>query len=161
MQNLKPLFIKQKYVASCSEKLRRVSTRRGYRRTYFRTYCAESGSSDRTFQRCGKSTPCRELELQDRFVKSVKPDPERQIDHFDTVVKGLALTVSPGGTKTWSLLYTKPTTGKRARMKDRALSGDQPRQSAREGARDARGHWRGAKTPLPEKKGRGSLAGRL
>lgn len=91
------------------------------------------------------------LELQDRFVKSVKPDSERQVDHFDTVVKGLALTVSPGGTKTWSLLYTKPTTGKRARMK----IGRYPEitlAKAREKARETRAGVGEGKDPVAEKK---------
>lgn len=92
-----------------------------------------------------------QAELTDRFCRSVKPDPGRQIDHFDTVVKGLTLTVSPGGTKAWGLFYTKPASGKRARMK----IGRYPEISlakAREKARETRATIGEGQDPATEKK---------
>lgn len=57
------------------------------------------------------------VEMTDRFCQSAKAIEGKQTDFFDTVVRGLCLRVSPGGTRTWNLVYTKPGDGKRARMK--------------------------------------------
>ncbi len=57
------------------------------------------------------------VELTDRFCRSAKGVEAKQTDYFDEAVKGLCLTVSPGGTKTFNLIYTRPVNGKRARMK--------------------------------------------
>jgi integrase len=57
------------------------------------------------------------IELTDRFCKSARGVEAKQTDYYDEAVKGLCLTVSPGGTKTFNLIYTRPGDGKRARMK--------------------------------------------
>jgi hypothetical protein len=56
------------------------------------------------------------VSLTDRFVAGVKS--AEQTDYFDDFSKarGLALRVSKGGRKTWSLLFTPPGQRKRARM---------------------------------------------
>jgi integrase len=53
------------------------------------------------------------VHITDRMAKSVKTD--AQVDYFDTQVPGLALRVSPNS-KSWSLLYSRPGTRKRARI---------------------------------------------
>lgn len=57
------------------------------------------------------------VEMTDRFCQAAKPLEGKQTDFFDAVVRGLCLRVSPGGTRTWNLIYTKPGDAKRARMK--------------------------------------------
>ncbi len=57
------------------------------------------------------------VELTDAFCRTAKPVEGKQTDYFDTNTIGLCLRASPGGTKTWQLLYTRPSDGKRARMK--------------------------------------------
>jgi hypothetical protein len=57
------------------------------------------------------------LLLTDRFCDRAKPrsgDP--QTDYFDATVSGLALRVAASGRKTWTLHFTSPHGGKRARM---------------------------------------------
>jgi integrase len=39
------------------------------------------------------------------FIEGPKPHPDRQLDHWDSKVSGLGLRVSPGGRKTWVLMY--------------------------------------------------------
>jgi integrase len=56
------------------------------------------------------------VSLTERFVAGVKS--EDQTDYFDDLrqARGLALRVSRGGRKTWTLLFTPPGETKRARM---------------------------------------------
>ncbi len=85
------------------------------------------------------------LSLTDRFcagAKSTKP----QTDYFDEQAPGLALRVSSQGRKTWTLLFTSPHDGKRARM----TLGGYPATSlarARTLATEARGHLDEGKDP--------------
>jgi integrase len=44
-------------------------------------------------------------ELKDAGIRSLKTEPGKQLVVFDTVMKGLVLTVSAGGTKAWSALH--------------------------------------------------------
>jgi len=55
------------------------------------------------------------IKLTDRFCDSAKPDGGVRTDYFDTVVSGLALRTWQGG-KSWSLHFTAPRDGKRARV---------------------------------------------
>src|SRR5215831_2698572 len=52
--------------------------------------------------------------LTDRFCERAKSE-SAQTDYFDENVSGLALRVSVGGVKAWTLHFTGPT-GKRARI---------------------------------------------
>src|ERR1700739_4648080 len=57
------------------------------------------------------------LQLTDRFCSHAKPQSgEAQSDYFDQTVAGLALRVAASGRKTWTLHFTSPGDGKRARM---------------------------------------------
>ena len=47
------------------------------------------------------------VQLTDRFCASVK-SAEAQTDYFDATISGLALRVTSGGTKSWSLLHGTP-----------------------------------------------------
>lgn len=89
--------------------------------------------------------------LNDRFCETTKPAEGKQVEHFDTVVQGLSLLVSPGGTKSFYLSYTRPGDGKRARIKigrypDISLS------RAREKARAGRGEVTEGHDPVAEKR---------
>ena len=42
--------------------------------------------------------------LTARFVENVKPT-ARRLEHFDTVVRGLALRIATSGTRSWVLMY--------------------------------------------------------
>lgn len=91
------------------------------------------------------------IELTDRFCLSAKPVDGKQTDYFDENTKGLCLRVSPAGTRSWNLVYTKPSDGKRARMK----IGRYPEMKlgkAREKARAARGQVGQGTDPLVERK---------
>ena len=77
------------------------------------------------------------VKLNDKFCKSVKAQIGRQVDYFDELVTGLCLRVSPGGTLTWQLIYTRPENKKRARVKLGRYP-DMPLADAREAARGAR-----------------------
>ncbi len=91
------------------------------------------------------------IDLTDRFCQSAKPIDGKQTDFFDTLVKGLCLRVSPGGTRTWNLVYTRPTDGKRARMK----LGRYPEiklGKARESARGTRARIGEGSDPIAEKR---------
>ncbi|WP_158595875.1 tyrosine-type recombinase/integrase [Oleomonas cavernae] len=90
-------------------------------------------------------------ELTDRFCQTVKPAVGKQVDHFDTLVAGLCLRISPGGTKTFFQVYTKPGDGKRAWLK----LGRYPEMTlaaARKRAREARGEIGEGADPIAEKK---------
>jgi integrase len=52
--------------------------------------------------------------LTNRFVETIKA--KVPSDYFDSKTPGLGLRVSPAGHKAWSLIFTAPTTGKRARL---------------------------------------------
>ena len=53
--------------------------------------------------------------LTDRFCERAKATGS-QTDYFDEQITGLALRVAASGRKTWSLHFTSPRNGKRARM---------------------------------------------
>jgi integrase len=77
------------------------------------------------------------LALTDRFVATCKADGALQTDYFDSHTPGLALRVSVGGHKAWTIHFTAPGNGKRAR----ATVGTYPSTSlaaARTRAREAR-----------------------
>jgi len=58
------------------------------------------------------------LRLTTRAVEAVQTEEGRtQTDFVDTSVAGLVLRVGAGGTKAWSLVYSHPITGRRARVK--------------------------------------------
>ena len=52
--------------------------------------------------------------LTNRFVETIKA--KVPSDYFDSKTPGLGLRVSPAGHKAWSLIFTSPATGKRARV---------------------------------------------
>jgi integrase len=86
------------------------------------------------------------VSLTDRFVAGVKS--KDQTDYFDdrASTRGLALRVSKGGRKTWTLLFTPPGEAKRARM----TLGTYPATSlaqARTLAIEARGHLEQGQDP--------------
>jgi hypothetical protein len=56
-----------------------------------------------------------QLSLTDRFAAGAKSG-QIQTDYFDDKVPGLSLRVTSSGRKTWSLIFTSPKGGKRARM---------------------------------------------
>jgi hypothetical protein len=55
------------------------------------------------------------LLLTDRFCDRAKSE-TAQTDYFDETVSGLALRVAASGRKTWTLHFTSPGAGKRARL---------------------------------------------
>ena len=55
------------------------------------------------------------LELSDRFIATLKPQ-EIAADYFDSKARGLNLRVTPTGVKAWSVMFTSPKDGKRARL---------------------------------------------
>jgi integrase len=77
------------------------------------------------------------LALTDRFVAGVKV--AERVDYFDAKTRGLALRASSAGRKAWTLIFTSPKDGKRARM----TLGTYPATSlaeARTRATEARGY---------------------
>ena len=44
--------------------------------------------------------------LSDAFIRTVRPDPDRVIVYWDTLQRGLALTVQPSGHLAWKCVYT-------------------------------------------------------
>jgi integrase len=92
------------------------------------------------------------VDLSDRFIAALKPD-KKPTDYFDTHPKarGLNLRVMPSGIKTWSLLFTSPKDGKRARLS----LGTYPATSlatARTRVIEARGKIEAGTDPREEKK---------
>lgn len=90
------------------------------------------------------------VKLTDPFCRTVKAENGRQVDYFDKLVTGLCLRISPGGTRTWQLVYTRPGNNKRARIKlgrypDKTLA------AAREAAQAARVKLAGGGDPGREK----------
>jgi hypothetical protein len=55
------------------------------------------------------------VDLSDRFIAGLKPNKTAQ-DYFDTKARGLNLRVTPNGVKAWSVMFTSPRDGKRARL---------------------------------------------
>ncbi|GGA81314.1 integrase [Brucella endophytica] len=55
------------------------------------------------------------VRLTTRFIDSIKIDV--RTDYHDTLVQGLSLRISPSGTKTWNLLYTRESDGTKQRVK--------------------------------------------
>jgi len=55
------------------------------------------------------------LDLSDRFIAGLKPG-DKPADYFDSKCRGLNLRVMPSGLKSWSVMFTDPSTGKRARL---------------------------------------------
>tara|TARA_R110002020_G_scaffold6361_13_gene26900 strand:+ start:178 stop:1398 length:1221 start_codon:yes stop_codon:yes gene_type:complete len=53
--------------------------------------------------------------LTDSFCKSVSAD--ERTDYQDDVVRGLSLRVSPNGTKTWNVIFTRESDGAKQRVK--------------------------------------------
>jgi integrase len=65
--------------------------------------CANTRPSDLKSGRCAMR-----VQLTDRFCASAKSTGAPQTDYFDESVSGLALRVTTGGTKAWTLLYGSP-----------------------------------------------------
>jgi integrase len=53
--------------------------------------------------------------LTSRFCESIKV--EERTDYQDEIVRGLALRVSPNGTKTWNVVFTRDSDGTKQRLK--------------------------------------------
>lgn len=51
-----------------------------------------------------------------KFLDSVKPDPDRQVDYFDADEAGLVLRVAPSGRKTWCYYYRPLGTRRKRRL---------------------------------------------
>src|SRR5262245_21493775 len=54
-------------------------------------------------------TPARSANkrrLSDAVLKTLRPDPERVAIYWDTLQRGLALTVQPSGHRAWKCVYT-------------------------------------------------------
>ena len=79
------------------------------------------------------------LELSDRFIATLKPQEDRAADYFDSKAKGLNLRVTPTGVKAWSVMFTSPKHGKRARLSLGTYPAT-PLAKARALAIEARGH---------------------
>ena len=78
------------------------------------------------------------VDLTDRFIAGLKPQDKPQ-DFFDTKAKGLNLRVTPSGVKAWSVMYTSPKNGKRARLSIGTYPAS-PLATARTRAIEAHGH---------------------
>jgi integrase len=79
------------------------------------------------------------LELSDRFIATLKPQEDRAADYFDNKAKGLNLRITPTGVKAWSVMFTSPRDGKRARLSLGTYPAT-PLAKARALAIEARGH---------------------
>ncbi|RUW85013.1 site-specific integrase [Mesorhizobium sp. M1E.F.Ca.ET.063.01.1.1] len=93
-----------------------------------------------------------QIELTDKFCQSAKATSGRKADYFDTLVTGLVLRVSAGGTKSWYLVYGPPA--KRQWLKlgcypEIPLGGD---RGARKRARDARAKVGDGGDPVADKR---------
>ena len=98
------------------------------------------------------------VELSDRFIATLKPQTTGALDYFDTKAKGLNLRVTPTGVKAWSVMFTSPRDGKRARLS----LGTYPATSlakARGLAIEARGHVESGMDPRDF--GKRSIAGAM
>ena len=56
------------------------------------------------------------MQLTDRWVAAATSNGKTQADIFDSQVKGLAIRISAKGRKAWTVFYSRPATGKRARL---------------------------------------------
>jgi integrase len=79
------------------------------------------------------------LELSDRFIATLKPQGDAAADYFDSKAKGLNLRITPTGVKAWSVMFTSPKDGKRARLSLGTYPAT-PLAKARTLAIEARGH---------------------
>ena len=77
------------------------------------------------------------VSLTDRFCAGVKA--KGQIDYFDEQTSGLALRVTGNGVKAWTLVFSSPRDGKRARLTLGRYPQTTPAQ-ARTRALEAKGH---------------------
>jgi integrase len=57
------------------------------------------------------------VQLSERMIAALKPHADKQVDYYDENVKRLVLRVSPGGTKTFYLIYSRPGSSRRRRLK--------------------------------------------
>lgn len=55
------------------------------------------------------------VDLSDRFIAGLRPE-AKAADYFDARTKGLNLRITPPGVKAWSVIFTSPRDGKRARL---------------------------------------------
>ena len=78
------------------------------------------------------------IELSDRFISNLKPQ-EIAVDFFDSKTRGLNLRITPRGVKAWSVVFTSPKDGKRARLSLGSYPAT-PLAKARALAIEARGH---------------------
>src|SRR5262245_66553433 len=85
------------------------------------------------------------VEFSDRFIATLKPQ-ETAADYFDTKARGLNLRVTPTGVKAWSIMFTSPRDGKRARLSLGTYPAT-PLAKARALAIEARGHAEGGTDP--------------
>jgi integrase len=85
------------------------------------------------------------LELSDRFIATLKPQ-EIAADYFDSKARGLNLRVTPTGVKAWSVMFTSPRDGKRARLSLGTYPAT-PLAKARTLAIEARGHVEAGEDP--------------
>jgi integrase len=79
------------------------------------------------------------LELSDRFIATLKPQENKAADYFDSKARGLNLRITPTGVKAWSVMFTSPKDGKRARLSLGTYPAT-PLAKARTLAIEARGH---------------------
>ncbi len=85
------------------------------------------------------------VELTDRFVSGTKAK-NAPVDYFDAKNPGLNLRVTPKGVRTWSVIFTSPKDGKRARL-TLGRYPQTPLSRARALAIEARGHVDEGKDP--------------
>ena len=78
------------------------------------------------------------VDLTDKFIAALKPH-DKDLDYFDTRAKGLQIRVTPKGVKSWSVLFTSPKNGKRARLSIGTYPAT-PLATARTRAIEAHGH---------------------
>jgi hypothetical protein len=93
-----------------------------------------------------------QIELTDKFCHSAKSTSGRKVDNFDTLVKGLVLRASAGGTKSWYLVYGPPAKRQWLRLgsyPEIPLGGE---RGARKRARDARAKVGDGGDPVADKK---------
>ena len=87
--------------------------------------------------------------LTDKLLSSLKPDPSKQFDVWDSTVTGLGLRVSPGGAKSFVLIYRLGTRSRRMTL------GRYPILKLKDARNIARGHLQTASKggdPAEEKK---------
>lgn len=89
--------------------------------------------------------------LTDKFCESAKSKTGPQTEYFDKVTTGLSLIAGAGGTKAFYVHYSKPGSGRRARMK-LGVYPDLTLARAREKAKEARGNVIDGGDPVIEKR---------